>query len=145
MTESLEKKKLQQAAPKRTNVLYDSLTSPHGPIVGIGQMKKGFNMKTHGAFVGVVLIGSLSVGFIVSFKNYHASLEKMESLNELFKNPNARVAAGKQGKKLVKKLSKAQESEKKTIAKKSEKDIELKSTSSTLNKVKQLLEAKKKL
>lgn len=113
MTESLEKKKLKQEAPKRTNALYDSLTlkqkaskktnglydslARSGPIVGMGKMTAGSNisMKQGGAVAGAVLIGSISVAFFASFKSYHNALEKQESLNELFKNPNAKVAAGK--------------------------------------------------
>jgi hypothetical protein len=46
----------------------------------------------------------VTVAYVMVFKSYHAALEKQDSLMELFKNPNARVAAGKQGKKLTKKL-----------------------------------------
>jgi len=51
-----------------------------------------------------VLIGAISVGYLLAFKSYSASVEKQEKLTALFHNPNARVAAGDQGKSLLKKL-----------------------------------------
>lgn len=47
------------------------------------------------AFVSFMFLGVLSVAYIVAFKNYHASLEKLQHLSDMFKNPNARVASGK--------------------------------------------------
>ena len=47
---------------------------------------------------------AFSVYFFVTFKTYHAHLTKQEQLNTLLKNPNARVASGKKGKQVVKKL-----------------------------------------
>lgn len=58
------------------------------------------------AFAAFMLFGGISIAYFVTFRGYHASLVKQDSLTELFKNPNARVAAGKKGKKLMKKLQK---------------------------------------
>lgn len=105
-----------------------------------------------------MFLGVLSVAYFVSFKNYHASLEKLQHLSDMFKNPNARVASGKKGKKLMKKLAEMEHSEsesesdeeevkpvKKTVkklkaSKKPKTEMDL-----TLEKVQALLEAKKQL
>lgn len=63
------------------------------------------------AFLSFLALGTLSIAYFVSFKNYHASLEKLESLTAIFKNPNARVASGKQGKKIMKKIAEVEDSD----------------------------------
>jgi hypothetical protein len=107
------------------------------------------------AFCSFMFLGVLSVMYIVAFKNYHASLEKLQHLSDMFKNPNARVASGKQGKKLMKKLADMEHSEpesdeeskpvkrtqkKLKAAKKPKTEVEY-----TLEKVQALLEAKQQL
>jgi hypothetical protein len=62
-------------------------------------------LRHTGAFVGFILCGGFCIAFFVCFKTYHASLEKLDKLTALFNNPNARVAAGSQGKKIMKKLA----------------------------------------
>jgi len=47
---------------------------------------------------------ALCIAFYVSFRNYHAALEKLDKLTTLFHNPNARVASGEQGKRIMKKI-----------------------------------------
>merc|ERR1712060_14239 len=42
---------------------------------------------------------------------YHLALEKLDSLTALFHNPNARVASGDQGKRILKKLGVTNEEE----------------------------------
>ena len=42
--------------------------------------------------------------FYVTLKTYHAHLEKQDQLTALLNNPNARVASGKKGKTVLKKL-----------------------------------------
>ena len=59
---------------------------------------------------------AFSVYFFVTFKTYHAHLAKQDQLNTLLKNPNARVASGKKGKQVVKKLM-AKNQEIKAVAK----------------------------
>lgn len=59
--------------------------------------------------------------YYVVFKTYHAHLQKQDSLNALLNNPNARVASGKKGKDIMKKLmSKQKELKAKAEPKKAE-------------------------
>jgi len=67
---------------------------------------KAKNLKETGALIAFMALGGLSIAYFVTFRGYHASLVKFDSLTALLKNPNARVAAGKKGKKLMKKLQK---------------------------------------
>ena len=53
----------------------------------------------------------LTIVYYVQFRNYHASLEKLDKLTTLFHNPNARVASGEQGKRILKKLGVTTEKE----------------------------------
>jgi hypothetical protein len=55
-----------------------------------------------------VFTAGLSIAFYVTFSTYHASLAKMDSLKSLLTNPNARVAAGDQGKSLLKRFKESQ-------------------------------------
>jgi len=62
------------------------------------------NLKQMRTFVGfLITVASCCTLFIFS-KTYHAHLEKQKQLDALLKNPNARVAAGKRGKQVVKKI-----------------------------------------
>jgi hypothetical protein len=63
------------------------------------------NLKSTAAFVGFMMTLALCVSFYVTIKTYHAHLEKRDQLVALMKNPNARVAVGKKGKEVVKKLA----------------------------------------
>jgi hypothetical protein len=62
------------------------------------------NLKSTAAFVGFMITIAMCVSFYVTLKTYHAHLIKRDQLVALLKNPNARVAVGKQGKDIVKKL-----------------------------------------
>ena len=62
------------------------------------------NVTRVGGFVAFIFCGGLCIAFYVSFKTYHASLQKLEKLTELFNNPKARVASGEQGQRIMKKL-----------------------------------------
>ena len=62
------------------------------------------NLKSTGAFVAFIATLSVCVAFYVTLKTFHAHLEKADSLNALMKNPNARVAVGAKGKKVVQKI-----------------------------------------
>jgi len=55
-------------------------------------------------FAAFLFCGGLCIAFYVSFKTYHASLQKLDSLTEIFNNPKARVASGEQGKRIMKRL-----------------------------------------
>ena len=59
------------------------------------------SLFTLGAFL---LSISFGIAFYVHFKTYHAALDKLDKLTALFHNPNARVASGEQGKRILKKL-----------------------------------------
>ena len=93
------------------------------------------SVRTTGAFVAFIAAGALCIAFYVTFRTYHASLEKLDSLTTLFHNPNARVASGDQGKRILKKLGVSNEPEQQQ-----EKQAQL---SDTLQKVTQLLQAAK--
>lgn len=73
-------------------------------------------------------------------KQYHQALRKQEQLTKLFNNPNARVAAGEQGKSIMKKLEAPQE-KKVQKAKKAQKPKKVSNTNEeTLAKILKLLE-----
>lgn len=62
------------------------------------------NVTRVGEFVAFIACGALCIAFYVSFRTYHASLQKLDKLTELFNNPKARVASGEQGQRIMKKL-----------------------------------------
>lgn len=68
------------------------------------QLKK--NMGETGAFVAFIFTLGLCMTYYVTLKTYHAHLEKNETLQKLLTNPNARVASGKKGKQVIKKIMK---------------------------------------
>jgi len=104
---------------------------------------KAKNYKETGSFVAFMALGALSIAYFVTFKTYHASLMKNENLTALFKNPNARVAAGKKGKKLMKKLQKVDKKEEKK-EKKSKKAVkQAVESQDVMTHVKSLIAAKK--
>lgn len=97
--------------------------------------------------MGVALIGALALSYAAIFKNYHAALEKQESLTALFKNPNARVVSGKKGQKIIKQINAVnatEVTEKKAVTKKlkSGKKAKVSEVDATLAKVNELLKAK---
>lgn len=63
------------------------------------------NLKSTCAFVCFMATLAMCVAFYVTLKTYHAHLQKRDQLLALLKNPNARVAAGKKGREVVKKLA----------------------------------------
>jgi len=67
------------------------------------------NVESTCAFLLFILTGSLSMAYFVTFKTYHTSLDKMESLKELLSNPNARVATREQGARIMEIVNKHQE------------------------------------
>ena len=101
---------------------------------------KAKNYKETGSFVAFMALGALSIAYFVTFKTYHASLMKNENLTALFKNPNARVAAGKKGKKLMKKLQKVDKKEEKKSKKAVKQAVE---SQDVMTHVKSLIAAKK--
>jgi len=69
------------------------------------------NLRTTGAFLAFIATGAACIAFYVNFRAYHLALEKLDSLTVLFHNPNARVASGDQGKRILKKLGVSNEAE----------------------------------
>ena len=93
------------------------------------------NVTRVGQFVGFIFCGGLCIAFYVSFRTYHASLEKLDKLTDLFNNPKARVASGDQGKRIMKKLQQAK------APKVQEKPDSVAELNETLKKVQALLAA----
>ena len=62
------------------------------------------NLKSTGAFLGLISTIGFCIYFFVNLKTYHASLEKLEALTNIINNPNARVATKEQGHEVMKKL-----------------------------------------
>ena len=67
------------------------------------------NMRQTGAFVGFIAMLAVTVAYFVTFKAYHAHLAKQDQLTALLNNPNARVAAGKKGKEIAKRIQSVDE------------------------------------
>jgi len=70
----------------------------------VGEQEYAQNLRTTGAFLAFIATGAACIAFYVNFRTYHLALEKLDSLTALFHNPNARVASGDQGKRILKKL-----------------------------------------
>lgn len=92
------------------------------------------NLTRVGEFVGFILCGGLCIAFYVTFSTYHLSLSKLDKLTELFNNPNARVASGEQGRRIMKKLSAPKNPEPEVVKKDSVAEL-----NETLKKVTELL------
>lgn len=67
------------------------------------------------SFLGTVACG---VFYLVTFKTYHSAVDKLDKITAIFNNPNARVAAGTQGKRVLKKLGVMKEAAAKPAPKK---------------------------
>lgn len=95
-------------------------------------------LKSVSAFMLFAVVSGLSMAYFVTFKTYHAQLQKMDSLKALLNNPNARVAAGQTGKDLMAKIEahKAKSQAPKKILQSSQAD-------ETVELLKTLIDAKK--
>jgi hypothetical protein len=60
--------------------------------------------KSLSAFMLFIVTSAISLAYYVQFKTYHASLKTLDSLKTMLANPNARVAAGAQGKVIMDKI-----------------------------------------
>ena len=58
----------------------------------IVEVAKEDDIKMYASFMAAVFI---SMTYYMTFKTYHKGLVKMDQLNTIFNNPNARVAVGK--------------------------------------------------
>jgi len=80
--------------------------------INMPDFSKLFNSrKAVAGFIGFMVTVTLCISFYVNFSAYHASLEKLDKLTTLFHNPNARVASGEQGKRILKKIGVTTEAE----------------------------------
>jgi len=96
------------------------------------------------AFLMFILTTGISIAYYVTFKNYHTAVAKMDSLKKLLSNPNARVAAGKTGRDILKRVNK---DKKKKETKKKQKEAPkkiIKSTKAneTVDMLQQLIKAR---
>ena len=66
------------------------------------------NLQGTLSFLGFIATLAVCMYYYVVSKTYHAHLEKLDQLNALLNNPNARVASGKKGKEIMKKLQSKQ-------------------------------------
>lgn len=103
LTEESNKFKAQRAQKKSSNMDLFSYFSTSS-VQSEAQYER--NLLNTQKFVAFIAGLALCVYFFVTFKTYHAHLEKSDSLNTLLKNPNARVACGEKGKKVMRKMQK---------------------------------------
>lgn len=122
------------------NLIFDSFDEK--AITGAKKMKSLRNAqdaKSLGAFMLFIVTSGISIAYYVTFKTYHASLKTLDSLKTMLTNPNARVAAGDQGKSILNKIknNKRKTQNPKKIAHKATK------VNDTTVLLKQLIEARK--
>jgi len=77
-------------------------------------------LKQTGAFVTFIATLGCCIAYYVTFKTYHLHLQKADSLKAILENPNARVASGAQGKRVMKRLGMAAPEKKQVAEKKTE-------------------------
>ena len=94
-----------------------------------------FSQKGLFTLAAFLLSLSFGIAFYVHFRTYHAALDKLDKLTTLFHNPNARVASGEQGKRILKKLG--------VGTKKEKKEAKQNHLDDTLQKVAELLQKSK--
>lgn len=85
-----------------------------------------------------VLTTGISIAYYVAFKSYSTSLNKLDSLKKMLKNPNARVAAGKTGKSILQRIKAEQ-----TTTEAPKKIHASKNANATVTMLKELIEARK--
>jgi len=89
---------LMSEKPKRQvtgNSILNQLGNAYRAEPRVGSSKNSHSVEQTGSFMVFMVMAVVTVAYVMVFKSYHAALEKQDSLMELFKNPNARVAAGK--------------------------------------------------
>lgn len=105
--QSLEPHNNRDALKKRNEDILEKLgkTYKQNPIVrGTKSDLRSLEIGSGAALSFFVLI---SVGYYMTLNSYHAELEKFEQLDKLYRNPNARVAAKSEGKRIMKRLKSA--------------------------------------
>ena len=98
-----QKRAAQQAQVNSQSMFSAFLNSASTRQVSDKQYQK--NLQNTGAFVAFIATLAVCISYFVTVKTYHAQVKKMDQLKALLKNPNARVASGKKGKEIVKKLT----------------------------------------
>lgn len=96
---------------------------------------------------------ALTFAFYSVMHSYHDALKKQEQLTKLFNNPKARVAAGPQGKAVLKELEETKKAHtaatkkatKKTVKKAAPAPKKVNQTEETLSKILKLLEEQNKV
>lgn len=104
--------------------------------------KKQFNYGRAAKLAAFIFAAGASFSLMGLMKQYHQALRKQEQLTKLFNNPNARVAAGEQGKTIMKKLQ-APKEKKVQKPKKVQKKVS-NTNEDTLAKILKLLEDQQK-
>jgi hypothetical protein len=79
------------------------------PVLSAEQYKK--NLSATASFIAFIVTLALCMASYVTVKTYHTHLAKQDQLIALLNNPNARVAAGEQGKKVLAKVMAKTESD----------------------------------
>ncbi len=62
-------------------------------------------MKQASSLILLFITSGISIAYYITFKSYHASLTKLDTLKALLTNTKARVAAGETGKSIVARLT----------------------------------------
>lgn len=62
------------------------------------------NLRQTGAFAAFIVTLASVIAYYILARTYQTHLEKQQQLTALLNNPNARVASGKKGKEVVKKI-----------------------------------------
>mmetsp|Transcript_103049 Transcript_103049/g.142583 ORF Transcript_103049/g.142583 Transcript_103049/m.142583 type:complete len:464 (+) Transcript_103049:345-1736(+) len=115
--------------------------------------KKPFNFMRAAKIGAAIFFTGLAFAYQAAMKSYHEALHKQEQLTKLFNNPNARVAAGAQGKAILKKISekkaaatkKAKATKKVVKAPKTKKVVKKSANEETLEKILKLLEEQQRV
>ena len=91
----------QQEQQKKQRGFFNSFASPRAA----SPKEMQANMVSTGKFLGFLATLAICIASFITVKTYHAHLEKQDQLMALLKNPNARVASGKKGKLIAKKIA----------------------------------------
>lgn len=127
---------------KLANVVIDALQAKKAaPTAAARKMLRSANSnqqyKEVTAYLLFVLTTGISIAYYVTFKTYHTSLAKLDSLKKMLNNPKARVASGRKGRSILKRIK---DDQKKEHPKKIE---ESKAANETVTLLKELIEARK--
>jgi len=122
------------------NVVIDALEAKKAAAAPASKMLRSSNSsyKEVTAYLLFVLTSGISIAYYVTFKTYHTSLAKLDSLKKMLKNPKARVASGRKGRSILERI-KAEDKQDKHP----KKIVESKDANKTVSMLKELIEARK--